>query len=131
VKRRYRYQQFSSEDQIQAAIVSLLRVSGHRDLIWFHCPNGIPCSKETGARFVKLGMKAGVPDLCFVLPYARPAFLEVKTKGGRQSIAQRAFEMKCNFVGVPYAIVRSVTEAQEILSRWGALQERSVERRAA
>lgn len=46
-------------------------------------------------------------------------FLEVKKQGGIQSTAQHKFAGICHWLGVPYAIVRSVKEAHNTLVRWG------------
>ena len=55
-----------------------------------------------------MGVVAGVPDLAFVLPDGRAAFFEVKTRTGRLSPQQIAFRDRCNAVGAPYAMARSV-----------------------
>ena len=110
------------EELIHKAVVQLLRFKSDPNLIWFHCPNGIPASPATGARFVALGMKAGVADLVFGLPDGRIAFLEIKTRDGRQSIEQKTWQLRCEANNFPYSIARSVSEAEAILESWGALR---------
>jgi hypothetical protein len=46
----------------------------------------------------------------------------VKAPDGRQSDAQKAFQARCAIVGVHYRVVRSLSEAEEILRSWGALR---------
>lgn len=46
-------------------------------------------------------------------------FLEVKRPDGTQSTPQRKFEGICHWLGVPYAIVKSVTQAHDALIVWG------------
>ncbi len=111
------------EATIQASIVDLMRFKGHKRLIFYHCPNGLPSSPRSVARFVRLGMRAGVPDLSLTLPDGRSAFLEVKRPGGRLSPEQKAFLEQCVVNGIPYAIVHSSEEAEQVLSGWAALRE--------
>lgn len=118
-----------AEEDIQAGVIALLRSCADPAVIYFHCPNGLHSNPIHVARFKRLGLKAGVADLCLVLPKGRAAFLEVKAKDGRQSEAQKAFQIHCELNGTPYAIVRSISEAEQVLSDWGAL--RVTQRRAA
>lgn len=119
-----------SEDALHESIVSLLRFKGHPDLIWYHCPNGIPANSTVGARFLKLGMRAGVADLCLVLPDRTAAFLEFKSQTGRWSLAQKVFAGQCRKIGVPYEVVRTWEDAERVLSAWGALRVAPVARAA-
>lgn len=110
------------ESAVQAAIVELLCLAQHPRLIWFQQSNGWNVSQIERARQKRLGMRLGVADLCFVLPDGRAAFLEVKRPGGRQSPEQRTFQIQCEVVGAPYAVVRSSAEAEDVLRAWGALK---------
>lgn len=112
-----------TEAQIQCAIVTLLNKAAHRSLIWFHVPN--EGQRSEIAKFVqkRMGFVSGAPDLAFVLPDKRAAFIEVKRpRRGVMSDNQTAFADRCEALGVPYAVARSVTEAEQILSAWGALR---------
>ncbi len=71
------------------------------------------------------GMRGGAADLCLLLPDGSVAFIEVKAKRGRQSPVQRDFEARCNRIGVPYAVVRSVDEALAFLQQIGATRRRA------
>jgi len=110
------------EDAIQAAIVQLLRLAADRRTIYLAIPNGIPASPRIGARFVKHGLLAGAPDLLIITPDGRTNFLEVKAPDGRQSDAQKDFQARCAIVGVHYRVVRSISEAEEVLREWNALR---------
>ena len=57
------------------------------------------------------------------------AFLEVKGTDGRLSEAQQTFQARCAVLGLRYRVCRSIRDAEEVLTAWGAL--RTVERRAA
>lgn len=59
-----------------------------------------------------IGMnQAGIADLIVIGGENIITFLEVKSKNGRQSIAQKAFEEICVKNKIKYAVVRSVREA--------------------
>ena len=57
-----------------------------------------------------------------MLPDGRAAFFEIKTWTGRASLEQIAFRDRCEAVGAPpYAIARSLDEAEGVLASWGGL----------
>lgn len=57
------------EDDEQAALMEWARyVHDDRLELLYHTPSGMPVSAATAARFSRLGMKAGVPDLCLPVP---------------------------------------------------------------
>ena len=110
------------EDAIHAAIVELLCLAAHPKLLWYHCPNSAMVKPSARVYFARLGVLPGIPDLCFVLPDGRPAFMEVKTAGGRLSSAQQAFQARCALLKLRYRVVYSVTDAEEALKEWNALR---------
>ena len=78
-----------TEEQEQAVIFQWaeIMVNRHPELrLLYHCPNGGWRSKPEAVRFKRIGVKAGVPDLC--LPVARKGYhglhIELKRqKGGK------------------------------------------------
>jgi hypothetical protein len=110
------------EDAIQASIIQLLCLAADRRTIFLAIPNGIPASARTGARFVKAGLLAGAPDLLIITPDGRPHFMEVKAPDG--DIRRRSLQARCAVVRLDYSVVRSLRDAEEVLSRWGALRTR-------
>lgn len=56
-----------------------------RDYRWFHCPNGGGRSLAEGAKFKRMGVKAGIPDI--ILPMARSSYhglvIELKRPDGK------------------------------------------------
>lgn len=84
-------------------------------------------SKKEGFFLKRLGVVPGVADLLILyrsncscgLPRVGIGFLEVKKPGGVQSTPQRKFMGICHWLGVPYAIVKSVREAHDTLVAWG------------
>lgn len=116
------------EYKIQVAIVEHVRgkegVRKAFNVFVCHIYNGR--SAEEGFFLKMLGVFAGVADL-LVLWRSKcecgkskigVGFLEVKKLDGTQSTAQRKFEGICNWLGIPYAIVRSVQEAHDQLLKW-------------
>jgi len=86
---------WATEDEEQAFLFDWVELNLGRipELgLLFHIPNGGARLKSEAARFKRLGVKAGVPDL--FLPVARKGchglFIEMKRKrGGKTSPAQR------------------------------------------
>lgn len=106
------------EDRIQASIVqalSLLRI------YFFYVPNSEAgaTSPAKGARMKAMGLRAGVSDLIIMAPGGKGYGLEVKTSTGVLSDKQKEFRAKCEELGWPYAVARSVDEAVAIVKKWG------------
>lgn len=87
--------------------------------IWFHIPNGGGRSKVEAGILKSMGVRAGVADLCFVLPGARVGFIELKAGKGTANPAQKVFRADCELQGVPYAECRSLAEVEGTLAAWG------------
>lgn len=68
---------------------------------------------RVGQRFIKMG-EPGVPDIC--LPAL--GWLEVKTKTGKVSDAQKAWHLRAAKENVKVAVVRSVKEAIDAVMSW-------------
>ncbi len=104
------------EYRLQCAIVEYLELRG----IFCHSiPNERKSSPQAGARLKRSGRKAGVADLVLWIPHnrgVRICYVEVKTPKGRQSDSQKEFEQNCELAGVPYRLVRSVKDVQELLN---------------
>jgi len=110
------------EDAIHAGIVEFLTIAAHPRLLWWHVPNGAMVKPSARMYFARLGAFAGMADLNLVLPDKSIAFLEIKNQDGRLSEAQQAFQAKCALLKLKYRVVRSISEAEEILRSWGALR---------
>lgn len=88
---------------------------------WKHCPNGGFRNVREAARFKRMGVKAGVPDI--ELYRANKAYaLELKVPGGRVSTAQAVWA--ANFVneGGTYAVHDNIAAALAQLEHWGLLR---------
>jgi VRR-NUC domain len=72
---------------------------------FYHIPNQRRCSVAYGAKLKRLGVSAGVPDIC--LPIAKGKFhglyIELKrSKGGHLSISQKCWINR--LMGLDYAV---------------------------
>ena len=116
-----------SESQIQRACVRWFRIV-HRDIepLFFSVPNGgYRCA--TTARIMKAeGQRAGVADLILLVPRQGYCALciEMKTRKGYQSEAQKVFQEKAEEQGAKYVVCRSLDEFQKII-RWYLGEESS------
>lgn len=112
-----------SEAQIQRSVILHLEANAAPGVIYFAVPNGGYRNLVEAARFKKQGVRAGVPDLCFVLPRdGRSAFLELKKPNGRLSEAQLLFREMALDAGALWGVAYSIEEAVRILGEWGALK---------
>jgi hypothetical protein len=116
------------EDAIHAGIVEYLCLCAHPRLMWFHVPNSAMVKPSARMYFARLGVFPGVADLVLVLPDRTVAFLEIKNSDGRLSTAQQAFQARCAVLGLRYRVVRSISEAEEVLRDWGALRGPAVDK---
>lgn len=90
----------------------------HPRLLWWHCGQ-TAISARHGANLKKIGVRAGVPDLTFLLPpNGRAAFIELKAGKGKQSDSQETFETLAKERGALYAVCRSIEEVQGTLTAW-------------
>ena len=111
-----------SEYDIHAATVEYLTALGPKlKSYFFHVPNEGRHSVRYRVKLKRMGVKAGVPDLLFVLPGGRLGCVELKTEKGRQSKAQKEFQKTCESYDVPYVLARSPEEVVDALRQWGAL----------
>jgi hypothetical protein len=94
---------------LHSAVADFLRVALPRDAVFFTIPNG------DGKMTTAPGALSGVPDLQIVYR-GRPIFIELKTKTGRLSDAQRDVHMRLAAAGAVVAVCRSVVEVEEFLA---------------
>ena len=94
-----------------------------RCLMW-HTPNQVGSRSYYDAAVLKrMGVLPGVADFLLMLPGGRIAAIELKAEKGRQSPAQREFQVDCLSFGVPYRIVRTPEEFEAELVRLGVVAE--------
>lgn len=66
----------------------------------------------------KWGVRAGFPDLILLIPNKFYPFcgVELKTKTGRQSENQKAYQKEFESIGAKYVVVRSLDEFIEVVT---------------
>ena len=93
--------QEGKEDDLQTSCMQWLQYA-HPDVLAFHVPNGGNRSAREGAKFKRMGVLAGVPDILIITPKGgfNGFAVELKVKGGKVSELQnkclKRFEA-CNF----------------------------------
>lgn len=99
------------ESKMQQACVRWFRLQHPRlALLLFHPKNEGHGSRVAGAIAKAEGVVAGVSDLILLVPNGRHHILclEMKTKSGRQSVSQKAFQKAVEAAGGAYHIVRDI-----------------------
>lgn len=116
------------ESDLQGFVRDLIAFNGVDGLIALHIPNEGQRAPRSGAFLKRQGMMPGAADWSITLPGGRQRWLELKTRDGRQSPTQRAFERLAERNGSPYAIARTPEEATAILKSWGAIRSNPLSR---
>ena len=75
----------------------------------------------TAARFTRLGIRAGVPDIVLHLGGGLTAFLELKAASGLSPEHQR-FMRDVEAIGCLTAVAYGVDQALEILREWNTIR---------
>ena len=96
-----------TEFRLHAACKQFLDTALPADACWFHIPNS-PRNKVAGAKLKKMGMKAGMPDIC-IHYRGETLYVELKAPKGRLSPAQKAMQMQLARAGV-----RVMTECRSV-----------------
>lgn len=78
------------EDDLQIAAIRLIRMK-HPDVLCIHVPNGGKRNAREGAKFKKMGVVAGVPDVLIFNPNGKfnGLAIELKTSIGKLTDSQR------------------------------------------
>jgi hypothetical protein len=105
------------EAKLHASIIDYLRLVAPTCLC-FHPANGGNRTASEGAMFQRLGVVAGIPDICILSPGGKVAFIEVKAASGALSKAQDAILSRFMTMGIPYAAARSVDDVKTALEYW-------------
>lgn len=82
-------------------------------------PNGGLRDKATAITMKATGLYKGAADL-LVIYRGWVGFVELKTQVGFQSPEQRQFEAHCIEAGLPYKLVRSLAEFQQLIQSLNA-----------
>lgn len=109
------------ETQIQQTFIELLDLCAVPELVYWAVPNGGKRSITEARRLKREGVKAGAPDVHFLL---RGQFyvMEIKRQGGRLSDAQKLFIPRLVAAGAIAAVAYSIDQCIEQAERWGMLR---------
>ena len=105
-----------SEDDFQIAVARLLDASG---LDWFHCPNGGKRNVREGAKFKRMGVKSGIPDVIIITPTKHNQVgmcIELKVGSNKPTDNQRFWEYR--FYGKynwGYELCYSIKSVEKVL----------------
>ena len=102
----------------QQTLIDWARLHQHKipALRYLHASlNGIRLSPQQARRYKRQGMVAGVPDLCLPFPVApyHGLYIELKTRTGATSEAQRGFLGYLTEVGYRAVVCRGWIEARD------------------
>jgi hypothetical protein len=111
-----------SEHKIQASLINYLNINARPEIFYFAIPNGGLRNIRVAQMMKAEGLKAGVADLCFMLPEGRCAWLELKTSRGQLRDQQHGFKTRCRELGHFWAMARSIDEALPHLAAWNVLK---------
>ena len=108
-----------TETEIQSSIIDYLELLESQGKLWFSRLNNIPPvnkgpNNQMSFRKLPKGCKKGIPDILVLMPN-RCIALEVKTKIGKQSKGQEEVQEQFIKQGHEYHVVRSLSEAMDIL----------------
>lgn len=106
------------EDILQMQVARFLKVAAP-DLLWWHVPNGGRRHPAEARKFKDMGVRPGVPDLCFVLPGGLSGFIELKAGKNALEPTQKAFGAAVVASGAAYAVCRSLEAVEASLRSWG------------
>lgn len=109
----------NAESHLQASIVAYLRAVLPGWQVYAVFNGGDLTSKAEAAKRKWVGLKAGIPDVKIEGPDGFCGRMEIKTKAGSLSSAQRDYRDWCKDNGHHWALVRSIDDAREALRAWG------------
>jgi hypothetical protein len=88
-------------------------------LLIFHIPSGEIRDIATAVKLKRMGAVAGVADfLLFVFNCS--VAIELKDRGGQQSVAQKIFQRRWEAIGNQYFIARSLDEFKNIIQQYAS-----------
>jgi hypothetical protein len=111
-----------SEFQVQMAVVTYLKIRARSGVCWFSCPNGgYVMDPRAVAKLKAAGLRPGIPDIVVLIAGEPTLGLELKTKGGRLSDAQKEMRDVWIAAGGQWEVATGVDEAVAALLKAGAI----------
>jgi hypothetical protein len=111
-----------NEHQLQVALVNELTYKLRPEIVRFAIPNGGLRNPRVAMQMKAEGLLPGMPDLGFAMEEGRNNWIELKTDKGQLSDYQWGIRRRLEALGHRWALARSVDEALDHLSNWGALK---------
>ena len=105
------------EKDIQAAVIAHWRLCGNPNTLVAAIPNQYAHGQP--------GLTAGLSDLIVFGGYVSVGFIELKTKDGRLSAAQRSFLDLLERVGIRNAVTYGRDQPITVLEQWGIVRKQS------
>jgi hypothetical protein len=112
------------EQALQIQIAQALPRFLKPEVLFYHCPNGGYRTPREAAIFRAMGVRAGVADLCFVVPPGKAVFVELKAPKGQLTQSQKDFAMAATVAGAVYGTAKSLEDVLGLLDTVGALKVR-------
>lgn len=106
--------------------LKVLSVNNQLHCIWFHVSNENPVARQYihWAKLQKaIGLMKGAPDYVFLWKDGA-ACMEMKSRQGRLSDAQKTFRAWCQQQMVPYVVIYSAEEGIQQLTEWHLIGEK-------
>jgi hypothetical protein len=112
------------EDAIARAIEQHYHLRAAPNVFMFAVPNGGYRRPVEAAVMKSLGVRAGVPDTCWIKD-GRVFFLEIKSPGGRLSPAQEQTLIALRAAGALACHAHGLDQCLRVLEGWGLLKGRA------
>lgn len=116
----------SSEDDLQQACVCWFNTQfpGDKQLKLHHSPNGGKRNEIEAAKFKRMGVRAGFPDLWISLGDGKTGFIELKFGKNGLTLSQQNYRDFLKKEGHQWALCRSLDEFIATLKEWGVYQSK-------
>ncbi len=111
------------EDNLQMHIVGFIRAKLPHALV-FAIPNGAKRTAKEAWMMKATGMLPGMPDLGITIENGLTYYIEVKTRRGTLNPNQKDRKRDMERLNVPYAIARSLKDAEAALIEWKLIDGR-------
>lgn len=118
-----------SEIQIQVVMYYLIPLQKIKEFEFFHIPNEAALAQSGGktrfhriniaSKLKKMGLKTGIPDLCFLLKGGKVFFIEMKAPKGVLSKNQKFRIPILEGLGFPVHICRSLEDVKKVMESYG------------
>jgi hypothetical protein len=110
------------EHTLQVKLMKYLSEYAYPEMVYFAVSNGELRHIRVALRLKAEGVLPGVPDVCFLLPYGKAGWLELKSRHGVVSDPQLGFAAKAKRLGHLWAFARTLNDAIIILKYWGVIK---------